>query len=997
MGEHIDVYFTVNTNQTSAIIRWEAFKAYIRGQMISFTCSKFNKFKQKMAELDSEIRKLEREVDLDNSAATKQKLLALKAEYEVLSTQKAEGGLLRLKQTFYEQGGKPSRLLAWQIKKLDTEKTINAITNEKGDITNIPREINQTFVSFYNKLYQSEYPANSINQNIFLDNLEIPSISEETKLELDKKLDATDINAAICNMKGGKAAGPDGLPIDIYKIFKDKLIAPLLEMYTEAFEGGHLPQSLQNALITLILKPGKPPTECGSHRPISLMNSDAKIIAKALSMRLERVLPFIIHADQNGFVKNRQGFHNVRRVLNIIHAHERSADMAILSLDAEKAFDRVEWPYLLEVLRRFGFGDYFCKWVDILFSDSTAEVCTNYITSHPFGLSRGTRQGSPLSPLLFVIALEPLAIAIRTHPMICGINTGGLEHRIALFADDAIVFLSDLRKSIPSLLELLREFGVFSGFKVNKDKSSIMFLNEKERKNPLIPHPFINAVDYFNYLGINITPKIVNISSTNYEPMLASVSESFTRWMTLPLSLLGRINVIKMTILPKFLYLFQSIPLAPPPSFFSKIRKLMSNFIWSNRKPRLRLSLLYLPYDRGGLQLPNFQWYYWAAQLRATMFWFSEEIDLPWLHIELLASSELTLNSFLYSAPLKTLLKKTVNPFVKNTIGVWYEVHKYLDDLPVLSCFSPIWGNDLFSPAKNDLGFKSWLKKGVTKLLDLYKDNTLSSFDDLKAKFNFPNKHFFKYLQLRSFILSRLNHSVQQPQFSILESFSMQNCFGKGRVAQIYKILVNNNKDNSERRRQDWIQDLNEEISQEEWGTICSEAQSQTINTRLRLIQYKWIMRLYTTPVKLNRFNPQIPDLCFKCSEYQGTLFHCLWECDEIQKFWRRVIHYISQITSTLIPLNPKLCVLGVYPVNCILTSREFEMVDLCLLQARHSIAMCWKNVKGPTLCLWLRNLTSSLALERLTYIIRRKTSAFNDIWERFLNFVKHGDIDDAL
>ena len=74
------------------------------------------------------------------------------------------------------------------------------------------------------------------------------------------------------------------------------------------------------------------------------MNSDAKIIAKAPCMRLERVLPSIIHTDQNGFVKNRQGFHNVTRVLNITHANNGSSD--ILSLDAEKAFDRVEWPYL---------------------------------------------------------------------------------------------------------------------------------------------------------------------------------------------------------------------------------------------------------------------------------------------------------------------------------------------------------------------------------------------------------------------------------------------------------------------------------------------------------------------------------------------------------------------------------------------------------------------------------------------------------------------------
>lgn len=108
---------------------------------------------------------------------------------------------------------------------------------------------------------------------------------------------------------------------------------PLLEMYVEAFECGRLPPSLHSALITLILKPGKPPTECGSLRPISLMNSDAKIIAKALSMKLERVLPSIIHTDQNGFVKNWQGFHNVRRVLNIVHAKEGSSDTAILSLN----------------------------------------------------------------------------------------------------------------------------------------------------------------------------------------------------------------------------------------------------------------------------------------------------------------------------------------------------------------------------------------------------------------------------------------------------------------------------------------------------------------------------------------------------------------------------------------------------------------------------------------------------------------------------------------
>lgn len=157
-------------------------------------------------------------------------------------------------------------------------------------------------------------------------------------------------------------------------------------------------------------------------------------------MRLERVLPDIIHLDQNGFVQSHQGFHNMRRVLNIIHACEGSPDTAILSLDAEKAFDRVEWPFLLEVLKRFGFGDYFRRLVEIMLVGSSAMVSTNNLVSQPFELCRGTRQGSPISPLLFVIALEPLARAIRSHPSIHGIRTGDLDHYTAMYADDTIVF-----------------------------------------------------------------------------------------------------------------------------------------------------------------------------------------------------------------------------------------------------------------------------------------------------------------------------------------------------------------------------------------------------------------------------------------------------------------------------------------------------------------------------------------------------------------------------
>ncbi len=187
------------------------------------------------------------------------------------------------------------------------------------------------------------------------------------------------------------------------------------------------------------------------------------------------------------------------------------------------------------------------------------------------------------------------------------------------------------------------------------------------------------------------------------------------------------------------------------------------------------------------------------------------------------------------------------------------------------------------------------------------------------------------------------------------------------------------------------------DISLDDWNTICLNAQTQTLNSRLRLLQYNWVMRTYITPVRLNKFNPNIPDLCFKCNKLQGTFFHCVWECEEVQKFWVGVTQYVSQFTSSLIPLCPVLCVLSMYEDNCTLSTKERKLVDLCLLQAIRSIAPCWKNTICHSIGLWLKNLITCSALEKLTYIIRKKPSAFSDIWEVFLNFVKNGDIEEAL
>lgn len=140
-------------------------------------------------------------------------------------------------------------------------------------------------------------------------------------------------------------------------------------MFKESLDKGCLPQSLTEASITLLLKPGKDKLDCGSYRPISLINCDGKILAKSLALRLERTMDTIISADQTGFMRDRHSFTNVRRLLNVIYSPaSREVAEVVISLDAEKAFDRVEWGYLFDCLRGFGYGPTFIKWIELLYS-----------------------------------------------------------------------------------------------------------------------------------------------------------------------------------------------------------------------------------------------------------------------------------------------------------------------------------------------------------------------------------------------------------------------------------------------------------------------------------------------------------------------------------------------------------------------------------------------------------------------------------------------------
>lgn len=276
----------------------------------------------------------------------------------------------------------------------------------------------------------------------------------------------------------------------------------------------------------------------------------------------------MIHPDQTGFIPGRFSFFNVRRLMNILYSKQDSAsNVAILSLDAEKAFDQVEWSYIIAVLQAFDLGESFSCWVKMLYAKPRASVLTNFDKSSQFALHRGTRQGCPLSPLLFAIAIEPLATAIRNNPLIFSPKIGQLDHHISLYADDVILYLLDPERSIPPLLDLLKTFGKFSGYSVNWQKSELMLVTNKTDPSFIQNLPFKIAADSLKYLGVTIPKNAKDIYKLNYLVMLESLKLNIESWRTFPLSMVGRVNAIKMVILPRFLYLFQNLPIFLPKFF----------------------------------------------------------------------------------------------------------------------------------------------------------------------------------------------------------------------------------------------------------------------------------------------------------------------------------------------------------------------------------------------------------------------------------------------
>lgn len=255
----------------------------------------------------------------------------------------------------------------------------------------------------------------------------------------------------------------------------------------------------------------------------------------------------------------------------------------------------------------------------------------------------------------------------------------------------------------------------------------------------------------------------------NCAPIIHTVKKDLNPWQALPLSLLGRISLIKMNILPRLLYPLQMLPLWLSRKVSAELESAFSRFAWNGRKPRQKIKSLQLPVELGGLAMPTILYYNWAFHARLIWEWYRSYCDLcPSVYSW--ACSPFSIWS-LFACPYKHVDIVRKNPILHNSVKVWRQILRFFGEGAILFRLSPIYLNQDFVPGLGLSIFKAWHMKGICVIGDLFQDGSLMSFQQLRQKFDLPKQHHFGYLQIRHYVFSKQRYALDSPALSNLEGF----------------------------------------------------------------------------------------------------------------------------------------------------------------------------------------------------------------------------------
>jgi len=414
-----------------------------------------------------------------------------------------QGTRIRSRARWLESGEKPSAYFHRLMAARRTSSRISKLLLPDGSTTSEIDSITDAARSFYQNLYMAG-DVSVTDQDNLLSSLQ-QHLTEDQSLSLEADITPAEVAEAVKLSPHNSAPGCDGLPFEFYQTFSDTFSPFLASLFNDILSHGILFPSATYSSITLIFKNRGAKEDLRNWRPISLLNCDKKLFTRIMATRLQRVITSLIHPSQTGFIKGRLIHDNtmtISQILDYCRTHNISG--ALVFLDQEKAYDRVNWSYLLRCLQTFGFGPRWLLAIQSLLQNLQASVLVNGFRSLPFSIQQGLPQGDPLSPLLYNIILEPLLSHIRQH--LQGLQFPTLSFSNSAFADDVVVGLANAADRT-QLLSSLHLHESACNAKLNLDKSEFLPLSDAAADLILPIGHSLPRDQIFTHLGIPFHPK----------------------------------------------------------------------------------------------------------------------------------------------------------------------------------------------------------------------------------------------------------------------------------------------------------------------------------------------------------------------------------------------------------------------------------------------------------------------------------------------------------
>jgi len=461
-----------------------------------------------------------------------------------------------------------------------------------GEATKNPEVITKEIEKFYQRLYtetETWRPAGGCRAD--------RRVSIEDNQMLQKEFEEQEIWECVKLCAGDKAPGPDGYTMAFYihcwEVIKGEVISTIRNFHERCF----FEKSFNSTYVALIPKK-MGAKELTHFRPISLISSVYKIISKVLTDRLKNVIHKLVDTQQLAFIKGRQIMDAILMANELVDSRVRSNIPGILcKLDIQKAYDHLNWNFLLEALSKRGFGGRWIRWMKFCISTVNFSVLINGSPTGFFSSQRGLRQGDPLSPFLFIIAMESLNDMLKIaqeNSWLKGFKAShregsNLEITHLQYADDTLIFCEASKNQLIILRVIFVLFEAISGLHINWNKSFLYPVNEVPNLTSMagVLGGSIGELSTV-YLGMPLGDQ--NRSIDIWNGVVEKCEKRLVNWKSQYLSLGGRLTLINSVLDSMPTYMMSLFPI--PDGVIERLDVLRRNFLWEGNSETKKFHLV---------------------------------------------------------------------------------------------------------------------------------------------------------------------------------------------------------------------------------------------------------------------------------------------------------------------------------------------------------------------------------------------------------------------